>query len=181
MLAPNPTATVTWPVDGDVPDLLAIVLDQATTIAAQNALIQSYQDILSLAQAPTPGTPASGNGAIVTASSSLPVTGTVGTIAVGAVVTGTTNPIAPTVVGQISGVAGGDGTYLLNAPVTLAAVTLLTFTPPGAPSAWPLPRDAPTLNLIVQTQTSVLRVQTALLHHYQDVLNISETPAPAAP
>lgn len=177
MLAPNPAVTATWPIDGDAPDLLVIVADQATTIAAQNALIQAYQDVLSAAQAPAPGVPASANGAIVTASTSLPVTGTVGVIAVGAVVTGTTNPVAPTVVGQISGVAGGDGTYLLSAPVTLTAVTLLTFTPPGAPSTWPPPRDATTLNLIVQEQTAVLRVQTALLQHYQDLLNISETPA----
>lgn len=178
MLAPNPLATVVWPVAGDVPDLLSIVLDQATTIAAQNALVQAYQDVLSAAQAPVPGTPASSNGAVVTASASLPVTGTVGTIVVGAVVTGTTNPVAPTVLGQVSGVVGGDGTYLLSAPVTLASVTLLTFTPPGSPSTWPVPRDAPTLNLLTQQQTAVLRTQNALLQHYQDVLNTSETPAP---
>ena len=40
------------------------------------------------------------------------------------------------------------------------------------------PTDADTLNAIVQAQTAVIRNQTALLQQYQDLLNVSQTPAP---
>lgn len=181
MLAPNPlAATVTWPIPGDVPSLLVIVGDQAETIAAQEALLHGYQGVLNAAQASVPGIPATSNAGAVTASASVPVTGTVGTIQVGAAVVGAGIVAGTTVLGQISGVVGGDGTYLLSAAATLLAGTALTFTPPGTPSTWPVPQDAVTLNLLAQQQTAVIRTQTALLQHYQDVLNTSETPAPPA-
>lgn len=178
MLAPNPTMIVSWPIAGDIPDLLAIVTEQAATIAAQEALLHAYQGTLNAAQNPPAGTPATANGAIVSATTSLPVTGTVGTIVAGAVVTGTPNATPPTVLGQISGTTGKDGTYLLSAPVTLAAIAALTFTPPAPPSTWPPAQDAATLDILVATQTGVIRSQTALLQHYQDLLNQSQTPAP---
>lgn len=178
MLAPNPTVAVSWPIAGDVPDLLAIVTEQADTIAAQEALLHAYQNTLNAAQNPAPGAPATANGAIVTATTSLPVTGTIGTIVVGATVTGTPNTTPPTVLGQISGTPHQDGTYLLSAPVTLAAVAALTFTPPPPPSSWPPAQDAATLGILVATQTGIIRSQTGLLQHYQDLLNQSGTPPP---
>lgn len=181
MLAPNPVAGVTWPVAGDVPDLLNIVTDQAQTVAANEALLHAYQTNLNTAQNPLPGPAATANGSPVTASTSIVVTGTTGTIVQGATVTGTPNPAPPIVLGQVSGTPPGtDGTYLLSAPVTFAGVTALTFTPPAAPfpGTWPVPRDVTTLNLIVQEQTAVIRTQTALIQHYQDLLNTSAVPAP---
>lgn len=174
MLAPNPTiAAPVWPIAGDVPDLLAIVIGQAGTIASQEALLHAYQGNLTPA-----ATPATGTGAIVTASTSLAVSAVTGTIVTGAVVTGSVIAGTVTVLGQISGTTGGAGTYLMSAPVTLAAAAVLTFTPPAGSSSWPVPRDAYTLNLIVQIQTAVLRTQSALLQHYQDLLNTSQVAAP---
>lgn len=179
MLAPSPFVTTpVWPIPGDVPDLLAIVGDQAETIAAQAVLIDAYQGNLNAVQNPPPAAPATGNGAVVTNTTSLPVTGVVGTIVTGAAVGNTGNAVAPTVLGLITGTAGSNGTYLLSAPVTLASVTALTFTAPAGTSTWPIPRDADTLNAIVQAQTAILRTQGALLQHYQDVLNTSEVPVP---
>lgn len=182
MLAPNLLATASWPVAGDAPDLLAIVTDQARTIAANAALIDAYQGNLNAAQNPPAGTPATANGAITTgATTSISVSGTIGTIAAGATITGTGLATAPIVIGQISGTAGSDGSYLISAAVTFAVVTGLTFTPPPAafPGTWPIPQDQTTLNLLVQEQTAVIRTQTALIQHYQDVLNTSQVPAPA--
>lgn len=178
MLAPNPTAIVSWPIAGDVPDLLAIVTDQAATIRDQEALIHAYQGTLNAAQHPAPGTPATANGAIVTATTSLPVTGTIGSIVIGATVGGTPNATPPVVLGQISGTPHQDGTYLLDSAVTLPAVAALTFTPPPPPSPWPPQQDAATLGILVATQTGIIRSQTGLLQHYQDLLNQSSTPPP---
>lgn len=179
MLAPNPTAIVSWPIAGDVPDLLAIVTDQAATIRDQEALIHAYQGTLNAAQHPAPGTPATANAAAIpTPSTSVAVTGTTGAIQAGSVVTGTPNATPPTVLGQISGLPGSDGTYLFSAAVTLPGVTALTFTPPSPPSGWPPQQDAATLGILVATQTGIIRSQTGLLQHYQDLLNQSATPPP---
>lgn len=182
MLAPTPATTTSWPIAGDAPDLLQIVTDQAETIASNEALLRAYQTNLNTAQNPPAGTPATANGVITTgATTSIAVSGTIGTIVIGATITGTTNATAPTVLGQISGTTGSDGTYLISAPVTFAVVTGLTFTPPPAPfpGTWPVPRDVTTLNLLVQEQTALIRTQTAMIQHYQDVLNTSQVAAPA--
>lgn len=181
MLAPNPQATTSWPIAGDIPSLLQIVTDQAETVASNEVLLHAYQTNLNTAQNPAGGTPATANGAVTTGSTtSISVSGTIGTIVTGATVAGTTNTIAPTILGQISGTPGSDGTYLLSAPVTFAVVTGLVFTPPVVfPGTWPVPRDVNTLDLLVQQQTAIIRVQTALIQHYQDVLNTSQVSAPA--
>lgn len=182
MFSPNPLAATTWPIAGDAPDLLQIVTDQAETIAANEALLHAYQTNLSTAQNPLPGPAATSNGAVTGGpSTSITVSGTIGTIVTGAAVTGTTNVTAPIVLGQIGGAPGSDGTYLLNAPVTIAVVAALTFTPPPPPfpGTWPLAQDVTTLDLLVQQQTAVIRTQTALIQHYQDVLNTSQVPAPS--
>lgn len=179
MLAPNPLVSTTWPIAGDQPDLLAIVTDQAEVITANEALLHAYQTALNTAQAVT-GVPATANGAVTTgATTSITVSGTIGTIVTGATVTGTGLATPPTVLGQISGTAGSDGVYLLSAAVTFAIVTGLVFTPPVAPTAWPIPQDVATLDLLVQQGVALIRTQTASIQHYQDLLNTSQTPAPA--
>lgn len=172
--------TASWPVPGDASSLLSIVIEQSQTIAAKAELIDSYQDALNAVQSPPAGSPTTATGAITTgATTSLAVTGVSGAIVNGATVTGTANSTAPTVLGQISGAAGSDGTYLLSAPVSLTAATPLTFTPPAQAGSWPIPQDAPTLDLILQTQSSILRTQTALVQHYQDLLNQSQVAPPS--
>lgn len=181
MLAPNPQSTTTWPIAGDVPDLLAIVQNQAEVIQDQEALLHAYQGALTSAQNVPAGAPATGNGAVTSgATTSVVVSGVTGTIVNGATVGGTGLATAPTVLGLVSGTAGGNGTYLFSAPVTFAAVTALTFQAPAPPefSAWPVPQDQTTLDQLVQTGTAVIRVQTALIQHYQDLLNTSQTPPP---
>lgn len=182
MLAPNPLTAATWPVAGDVPSLLQIVTDQAETVASNEALLHAYQGNLNLAQNPVAGTPATANGAVTTgATTTIAVSGTIGTIVVGASVGGTSLTTPPIVLGQVSGTTGSDGTYLLNVAVTFAVVTGLTFTPPPAafPGTWPVPRDVVTLDLLVQQQTALIRTQTSMIQHYQDVLNTSQVAAPA--
>lgn len=180
MLAPNPQATTaTWPIAGDAPDLLIIVNDQAEVISAQEALLHAYQQNLNAVQFPPPGTAATGVGNPTPgATTSVTVGSVVGPIVSSSQVLGTSNATPPTVLGQISGSTGGAGVYLFSAPVSLLASTNLQFVPPPAPSAWPIPQDAPTLDQIVQTQTAVIRVQTSLLQHYQDLLNQSQVAAP---
>ena len=39
-------------------------------------------------------------------------------------------------------------------------------------------RFNPTLNAIVLAQTSVIRMQTALMQNYQNLMTVSQTPAP---
>jgi hypothetical protein len=178
MLAPMPTATTaTWPIPGDAPDLRAIVEAQATTIADQAALLHAYQANLAAVQNPAPGTAATGTGT-ATGSNQLTVAAPItGSIVAGAAIAGTGVPAATTILGQISGTAGAAGVYLTSAALTIAGVAL-TFTPPPPASTWPTPTDAPTLMLIVQDQTTILRQQAALLQAYQSLLNDSETPAP---
>lgn len=183
-VVPMPQAGVTpldmWPITPDAPDIRAIVEDQAATIAAQAALIDAYQTNLNTAQAGTPGTAATGSGTTTGASTSVTIASAQGTIVVGATVTGTGIPTSPAtkVLGQISGTTGSNGVYLLNNAVNLATATTLTFTPPPSPSTWPSASDSDTLLSIQQIQTAVLRVQSALLQHYIDLLNTSAVPQP---
>lgn len=178
MLQVTPLVAQSWPIPGDVPNLEAIIADQAETITANEVLLHAYQGNLNAAQAPPSGAAATGMGTTSGASTTLTVTGVSGSIANGASITGTGVPPS-TILGQISGTTGGAGTYLTSVALTLGAATALTFTPPATgPSTWPSPNDAPTLMTIVQQQTAVLRTQSALLQHYQDLLSTSGTPAP---
>jgi hypothetical protein len=66
--------------------------------------------------------------------------------------------------------------------VTTLTNVALSITPGSSVSTWPTPQDAPTLSLISQQQTAVLRTQNALLQQYQDLLNTSQTaPPPTGP
>jgi hypothetical protein len=173
MLAPSPQAT--WPITGDVADLLTIVQDQAETITAQEALLHAYQSNLNAAQAPAPTTATGSSNATTT----LTLSNVVGAVLLGSTITGTGVPTSPpvTIVAQLTGNPGAAGTYTTSVVTTLTSVAL-SFSPGGGASAWPVPQDAITLMLIVQQQTAVLRVQTALLQHYQDLLTTSQTPPP---
>ena len=176
-----PLASTPWPIPGDVPDLETIIADQSATISAQAALIDAYQGWLDSLQNPQPGTPASGTGTTAGSSTSLAINAVTGVIIVGSTVTSTgivTIPTGTIVLGQISGSPGGVGSYLLNNAVNIATAQALSFTPPPPATTWPSPTDAPTLMLVQQMQASVLRIQSALLQAYQDLLNTSQTPAP---
>lgn len=180
MLAPQTTAAVTWPIPGDVPDLNAIIDDQAATIAANAALLDAYQAALNAAINPVQGPAATATCTATGTQLAVAATPTiVGTIVNGATLSdGATVPTATHILGQISGNPGKDGVYLTDNPTT-AAATVITFTPPPTPQSWPTPQDALTLNLISQQQVACIRVQSALLQHYQDLLTTSQTPAPA--
>lgn len=179
------SATGPWPIPGDVPDLEAIIADQAATMAAQAKMIDDYQAVLSSAQAPVPQPPATtsivSTGVNTTSfTTSNPVTGT---IVNGAVMTDPVNNSLPpglTVLAQVSGTPGGAGEYIASAPLNIAIPLNVNITPPSQPSGWPTPTDAPTLSAIQQDQSGVLRLQTALIQAYQDVLNDSQTPPPAS-
>jgi hypothetical protein len=108
---------------------------------------------------------------------SLVLTAVTGSIAVGNFVSGAGVPANTVILNQQTGTAGGNGTYTTSQPTTAASAPL-AFTPPAGVQAspWPIPRDAPTLMTIMQNQTAVGRTQAALIQHYQDVLNSSQTP-----
>lgn len=180
MLTVNPTSVPIWPITGDVASLQAIIDDNVEVIAANEALLHAYQANLNAATTNPPGTAASGNGTTSGTSTSLVVAAPVtGTIVNGAAVTGVSGvPTGVTILGQISGNVGKDGTYLMNTALTLSTATALTFTPPATEGTWPAPTDAPTLLLISQQQTAVLRTQSALLQHYVDLMNTSQTASP---
>jgi hypothetical protein len=110
-------------------------------------------------------------------STSLAVSAVTGTIVTSATVSGAGVPAGTMILNQMTGTPGGIGTYTTNLATTAASAPL-AFTPPAGEetSPWPTPRDAPTLNLVSQNQTAVIRTQSALLQHYQDVLNSSQTP-----
>lgn len=177
MLAPSTTAAAAvWPIPADSANLQAIVWAQMATIAKQELLLHAYQTDLNNVQAiaaatatgstnPSPGT-------------SLVLTNVVGTITAGAAITGTGVLAGLTVVGQTSGTTGGNGTYTISASTTITAVAL-TFTPGGGNSKWPVSTSSDDLMLITQDQTAIIRTQTALLQQYQDLLNVSQTAAPA--
>lgn len=178
--AASPSPRDMWPIVPDAPDIRAIVEDQAATIMQQEILLHAYQVNLNTAQAGAPGTPATGSGTTTGSSTSVTITAAQGTIVVGATVSGTGIPTVnpPKVLGQISGTTGSNGVYLLSAAVNLATATTLTFTPPPSGSTWPSASDSDTLLSIQQIQTAVLRVQSALLQHYVDLLNVSAVPQP---
>jgi hypothetical protein len=102
-----------------------------------------------------------------------------GVILLGSSLAGANVPADTTLLSQQTGVPGGAGNYTTNNPTTISGTAVSITPPPPTPAAWPVPQDAVTLNLLVQQQTAVLRVQTALLQHYQDVLNTSQTTPPA--
>jgi hypothetical protein len=174
MLNVSPLATPVWPIPGDVPPLKTIVSDQAATIAAQEVLLHAYQGDLNTAQA-TPPTTATGTS---TGTTSLTLAGVTGAVLLGATITGTGVPASTTIVAQQSGTSGGAGVYTTSQATTLTNVAL-TIIPGSSVSSWPTPQDAPTLSLISQQQTAVLRTQNALLQQYQDLLNTSQTAPPA--
>jgi hypothetical protein len=197
MLQPKSTATSVWPIPGDVPDLQQIVWAQMATIADQATLIDAYQGVLNTAQAP-PATSAPIPPAGVAASAVLTATGTTAQLAsvtgvvqvpsnVGFAGSGVSNPIPPgtQIVQQLSGTTSGNGSYQLAGPgisgsfaVTNINVVLTPVVTPGA-SAWPPVSDEDDLNNIVAAQSIIIRTQTSLLQQYQDLLNTSQTPAPA--
>jgi hypothetical protein len=178
LVQPGQTASV-WPDTPDVADLLAIVEAQTVTIKDQAVLIDRYQGILNTAQTSTKPAVAIGTGtASGTPATTLAVSAVTNTIVVGATIVGAGVPTSPptTIVSQQTGTTGGAGNYTTN-QATTASAAVLTFTPPAPPPAWPVPQDSTTLNLLTQEQTAVIRTQTALIQHYQDVLNTSQTPA----
>jgi hypothetical protein len=150
---------------------LNIVHDQAATVAAQEVLLHAYQTDLNTAQAPPPAT-ATGTS---TGTTALTLASVTGVVLIGSTVTGTGVPAALTITAQQSGTLGGAGVYTTSAVTTLTSAAL-TITPGGGPSPWPTPRDAPTLSLISQAQVASIRTQSALIQHYQDILNYSQTP-----
>jgi hypothetical protein len=168
-------AAASWPITGDVADLLAIVRAQMATVADQEALLHAYQSDLNTAQA-APVTAATGTAS----GTALTLSAVVGKVLIGDVITGTGIPTAPpatTVLGQTSGVLGGAGVYTTSQATTSTGAAL-SFTPGGAALTWPTPQDPVTLNLMTQQQTAILRTQNALIQHYQDLLNTSQTAAP---
>jgi hypothetical protein len=173
MLQVSPLATPVWPIAGDVPALRTIVQDQAETVASQEVLLHAYQANLNTAQA-TAATTATGTS---TGTTALTLANVSGAVLLGATIAGTGVPTGISITAQQSGTAGGAGVYTTSAVTTLTNVAL-TITPGGGPVSWPTPQDAPTLTLISQQQTAVLRTQNALLQQYQDLLNTSQTAAP---
>jgi hypothetical protein len=254
VVQPSPLVAATWPDANDATDLLAVVQEQAGTIAEQALLIDRYQGILNNAQATALPPLAVATATGTATGTALALTGTTGSVAIGANVNGAGVPAGTTIIGQVSGTGGGDGTYTTNQATTAAAAPLaftppptvtvatatgtatgtalavtavtgtivvnarisgpgvpantivvnqisgttgaagsyttnqattastaaLAFTPPPPPPAimsWPLPQDPATLMQLLQNQTAVARTQAALISHYQDVLNTSQTPA----
>jgi hypothetical protein len=173
-----PSPMSVWPIPGDVPDLQAIVHDQALTIQQQAALVDAYQAALTTAQTPV-ATTAQGTAAGTTTLTLAAVTN--GPIRIGQSITGTGVTAGTVVTSQQSGTPASNGVYTTNNPLTLSNV-VLTFTPNYGTMPWPAAADAPTLTNIQQTQTGILRTQSALLQQYQDLLNISSTsPPPTGP
>jgi hypothetical protein len=168
---PTPFASSNWPDANDAADLLAIVQAQATTLSDQTDLFDRYQGILETAQTPAPATAT----ATSTGSTALTLGSVTGVILIGSTITGTGVPAALTILAQQSGTLGGAGVYTTSATTTLTSIGV-TITPGGGPMPWPTPRDAPTLSLISQAQVAAIRTLSALLQHYQDILNYSQTP-----
>ena len=180
MLAPTPTVA-TWPIAGDVPDLLKIVQDQAKTIADKEALLHAYQGALNTAQTP-PQVVSTAQGSAT--GTSLTLANVSATVQLGSVLTGPAGkvPVGTTLLNQQSGVTGGAGVYTTSQATTLAAndPVTLTYQPAGINPAWPTPQDPDTLMLIVNDQTALLRSQTMALQQYQTLLNDSGTTPPAS-
>jgi hypothetical protein len=172
--APSPLAA-TWPDSGDAGSLLLIVQTQTKTIADQEALINRYQSILNQAQGgPTPQPVATGT--VTSSGTSIAVSAVANSIVIGAAVSGAGAPPSTLIVTQVTGSPGGVGTYTTNL-ATSASAAPWSFTPPASLPSWPIPQDADTLMSLVQAQTALARTQAAVIQHYQEVLNISQTPA----
>jgi hypothetical protein len=189
MLAPSTTAVAVWPIAGDVPDLQAIVWDQARTMADKEALLHAYQAALNAAQlAPA----VVSTGTATATGTSLTFSAVTGTVQIGAVITGTGVPVvgpgpppvvATTILNQQSGVTGGAGTYTTSQATTcLNAALVLTWQPPGINPAWPAAStsDPNVLMKVQQDQMAALRTQSILLQQYQLLLNDSATAPPAS-
>ena len=126
----------------------------------------------------TPPAVATATGASTT-STSLTVTAVTGTILVGSTVSGLGVPAQTIILNQQSGTTGGAGVYTTS-QITNVATQPVAFMPPPAPDevlAWPPVTDAPTLTLVMADQTAIIRTQSALIQHYQQLLNDSQTPA----
>jgi hypothetical protein len=178
LMRPTTTAAATpvWPIPNDVANLQAIVWAGMKTITQQEALLHAYQTDLNTAQTVPPATATGTN--TPSPGTTLVLTGVVGLIAPGAVITGTGVTPGLTVINQISGPIGGNGSYTISASSSLSAAAL-TFTPGGGNPPWPVSTNADDLMLMAQDQTAIIRSQTALLQQYQDLLNVSNTAPPA--
>jgi hypothetical protein len=175
MLAPNPlVVTPVWPIPGDVQDLQAIVWSQMKTIANNAVLLAAYQSNLNNAQT-TPPAQAFGTSA---GTASITLTGLVGTILLGSVITGGSIPSGTYLVNQTSGPTGGNGVYTTSQSTTTSNTQVFIY-PNGANPPWPTATDADTLMLLTQDQMAVARLQNALLTAYQTLLNDSSTAPPA--
>jgi hypothetical protein len=182
MLAPTGYTAQAWPIAADTADLQAIVRDQAKTIADKEVLLHAYQGNLNAAQT----APQVVSTAVATATgTTIALSGVSGTVQIGSVVAGppTTVPAGTTILNQQSGVTGGAGSYTTSQATTVSNQSVtLTYQPPGISPLWPAPADPPTLMLIVNDQTALLRSQTMLLQQYQALLNDSQTaPPPSGP
>lgn len=104
-----------------------------------------------------------------------------GSITIGAtVLDGSLVPSGTIILGQISGTSGAAGVYLTSNPTSCSNTNLTINT--YATSSWPVPTDAPTLELIREDQTAILRMQSSLIQNYQQLLNDSQTtPPPTGP
>jgi hypothetical protein len=114
-----------WPDANDASDLLAIVTEQADTIAAQAVLIDRYQTVLNNAQAG----PATAEGIGTSTGTSLAMTSVTGVIALGDRVTGAGIPTGTVI--TVIAAGGGNGTYTTN-QATTASASPLAFTPQQA-------------------------------------------------
>jgi len=178
MLQATPFVTApVWPIPADGPDLQVIVWAQMKTITNQEALLHAYQGVLNNAQTTTPAT---GTGSSSpNPGTSVTMSNVVGSILIGATVTGTGLPTGVTVTAQTAGTISGNGTYTVSAPISAVGLTL-TFTPGGGAVSWPSSTNSDDLMMIVQDQTAIIRTQTAMLQQYQDLLNVSQTQPPAS-
>jgi hypothetical protein len=181
MLAPFQTASAVWPIAADQQNLEAIVWTQMRNITANAALLDAYQGVLNEAQTPGPaGLAATGNA--LSNADIMIINGVSGTIVIGSVVAPTT-PIAGfpnncLIIQFLSGIQGGNGTYRTSVPTNVSTSAAFTFTPP--PNwTWPPLTDPDDLMAIAQSQTAIIRTQTALLQQYLDLLNASSTPPPS--
>ena len=167
------TPTAVWPTDGEASELQAVVWAQMVVIHDQAAVIDEFQAVLDAAQVTPPATGV-GNS---TGTNVLTLTGVIGKVKIGAVITGTGVPAGLTIIAQTAGSAGASGTYTTSAVSTLGNIAL-TFTPGGGTSPWPPQTDAPDLLTISQQQTTIMRTQNSLMSQYVDLLNSSSTAPP---
>jgi hypothetical protein len=125
VVSPAPLAAAVWPDSNDAADLLAVVTEQADTIAAQAVLIGRYQTVLNNAQAG----PATAEGTGTSTGTSLAMTGVTGVIALGDRVSGPGIPTGTSITAVAAG--GGAGTYTTNQATTASAAPL-AFSPQSA-------------------------------------------------